>query len=332
MKKKLLAVLLFVLVGFAVAQQAGQGILPLAKMTVHVVGEQGEPIPGATVIIHFRAASSSGQKSWAIGKTDDQGSFAAEGHHVDLGLDASVEKEGYYEGGTDVVRFNDLVLGKLQPWNPVTKVVLRPVGKSVALHVKRVQTEIPVLNLPCGYDLEKGDWVAPHGKGTTRDFIFTAHREYRSRKDFDARVELTFANPRDGVVKTSFPEIAKDSVYRWERETPDIGYASLHQISFISREYPSHVDRKTSFRLDKTGQPDGGYFFRVRATEVDGRLISANYGKIPDDIAIDPRDSKTCYVGFTYYLNPTSQDRNLEWNPKKNLITGLKSEEVPLWP
>jgi hypothetical protein len=32
-------------------------------------------------------------------------------------------------------------------------------------------------------------------------------------------------------------------------------------------------------------------------------------------------------VGFTYYLNPMPNDRNVEFDPKRNLFTNLKPEE-----
>lgn len=42
---------------------------------------------------------------------------------------------------------------------------------------------------------------------------------------------------------------------------------------------------------------------------------------------MDPINSKTMIVLFTYYLNPTPNDRNLEFDPKRNLLQGLKATE-----
>ena len=115
------------------------------------------------------------------------------------------------------------------------------------------------------------------------------------------------------------------------RLAPETGYEPLHQISFVSREFPTHVDRKKSFE-DSSKEFEQGYFFRVRTVEQNGRIIAANYGKITGDIGIDPRDSKTCLIAFTYYFNPTSLDRNIEWDPKRNLLQGLSREEMPTAP
>jgi len=35
---------------------------------------------------------------------------------------------------------------------------------------------------------------------------------------------------------------------------------------------------------------------------------------------------------FTYYLNSTSNDPNVEFDPKRNLFTGLKDDERVLAP
>jgi hypothetical protein len=42
---------------------------------------------------------------------------------------------------------------------------------------------IPKFNKPIGYDLEKGDWVSPYGKGLINDFIFTMNVVDRSYRD-----------------------------------------------------------------------------------------------------------------------------------------------------
>lgn len=75
--------------------------------------------------------------------------------------------------------------------------------------------------------------------------------------------------------------------------------------------------------------PTQNYFFRIRTVEQDGRIISANYGKIKGGLFLAPAHSKTCKVQLAYYLNPTPLDRNMEWNPKRNLFTGLSFEETP---
>ena len=80
------------------------------------------------------------------------------------------------------------------------------------------------------------------------------------------------------------------------------------------------------FELDE--REDRNYFVRVRTVlDQQGKIVSALYGKIDGDIRFSPIRSKTCSLMFTYYLNPTPNDRNMEFDPKRNLLTGLKDAE-----
>ncbi len=326
MKTKLFICLGALLCVAAAVQQAGW---PLARLTVRVVDEYWQPMPDATVTIGFREKLTN-NNAWANGKTDANGEFSAEGYS-DIRLLSNVKKDGYYNSSSPSTVFQDAADGKWQPWNPVEELVLRPIGKPVALAAKRVQEDIPALNQPCGYDLEKGDWVTPHGRGVKADITLKVVRDYQDRYNFTAEMEVAFAQPLDGLVRMKSPAYARNSAFRWERLAPEAGYEAPHQISFTSREHPTHVDRKKSFE-DKSKEFEQGYFFRVRTVEENGRIIAANYGKITGDIGIDPRDSKTCLIFFTYYLNPTSLDRNLEWDPKRNLLQGLSHMETPTAP
>ena len=325
MKTKLF-ICLGALLGVAAAvQQVGW---PLAKLTVHVVGEQGEPISGADVTISFREKLSD-QNAWVVGKTDTDGNFTAEGHS-DKRLSGFVRKAGYYEGGTGWMIFKDPVLGKWQPWDSVSEVVLRPIGKSVALAAKHVQTDVPVLDQLCGYDLEKGDWVAPHGQGLHSDLTFKARRDYKDWFDFIVEAEVTFAQPLDGLARMKAPAFARNSAFGWERSASEAGYTAPHAIRFIMRDPKLNQFPERTFEITKDREK--GYFFRVRTVEENGRIIAAHYGKITGDIEIEARDSKTCQIIFTYYFNSTSLDRNIEWDPKRNLLQGLSREQIPTAP
>ena len=58
------------------------------------------------------------------------------------------------------------------------------------------------------------------------------------------------------------------------------------------------------------------YTFRIRVEyDKQGNIKSALYGKIYDDFDLSSLDG----VRFLYYLNPTPNDRNLEWDMKNNL-------------
>jgi len=60
-----------------------------------------------------------------------------------------------------------------------------------------------------------------------------------------------------------------------------------------------------------------GFFLRTRVKlDAQGNIISAHYTKIMGDIRLAAQGS----LHFTYYFNPTANDRNLEFDPSKNLF------------
>jgi hypothetical protein len=294
---------------------------PLAKLTVHVVDEQGAAVPDAEVKIGFREKLSD-RNAWAVGKTDNGGNFTAEGYS-DMRLAGSVRKEGYYDAGTGWTIFKESVLQKWQPWGSVAQVVLRPVGEKVALYAKSAWIEIPAIGEPCGYDLKRGDWVAPHGHGIDPDFIFTLQRRYASRDDFDVRVKLGFAQLLDGIQETALPVRFRNCAFRWTRQAPEGGYQSTLETRFA---------RDPKAGTTQSASEEQAYFFRVRTEEKDGRMVSAFYGKVSGGLQLAPSNSKTCKVKLIYYISPNPLDRNLEWDTKHNLLEGLNYEQTPREP
>jgi hypothetical protein len=67
------------------------------------------------------------------------------------------------------------------------------------------------------------------------------------------------------------------------------------------------------------GREDIGLFLRTRVRrDGEGKIVSANYAKVIGDFRV----STPGPGGFslTYYFNPTPNDRNLEFDPDKNLF------------
>lgn len=301
---------------------------PIAKVTARIVDENGNPIADARVRFAFSGAMDDTAVVKVEGITDAQGEFTGEGHcRRDIGT--SVTKDGYYESTVNLPKFKEHKDGKWQPLNPICETILRPIVKPVALYAKTVQTSVPALDESCGYDLEVGDWVAPYGKGFKSDFTFKAHRDFKDQFNFKVEAAMTFKQPDDGLLPMTSPAVARNSIFRWERFAPENGYTDSHNMYFINHDPRSGQKQEKNFDITKHDQ---GYFFRVRAVNQDGRIVSAHYGKITGDIAIDARDSKTCMITFTYYFNPTSLDRNLEWDTKHNLFGSLTDMESPREP
>jgi hypothetical protein len=148
-------------------------------------------------------------------------------------------------------------------------------------------------------------------------------RRYENRDDFDVKVKLGFSQSLDGIQETELPVRFHNCAFRWTRQAPGEGYQSTLETHFAH-------DPKAGFT--QNASEEQAYFFRVRTVEQDGRIIKAYYGKIKGGFQLAPSNSKTCKIMLTYYLNPTSFDRNLEWDPKRNLIPGLNWEENPREP
>lgn len=300
--------------------------LPIAKVTVKVVDENEVPIHKANVWLMFKDRLTAKQQD-IRGLTDTHGFFTGEGGADVAGIGCGITKDGYYNSGAPVPKFTEIdeALNHWKPWNETCTVIMRPIGKPVALYAKKIQTQLPELDMPCGYDLEAGDWVMPYGKGMKKDLIFKIHKDVRGMQDYDAAGELTFANSNDGLLDVHKPVVAY-SKFKWERLAPENGYESKLQLR--KAWFPLGSGRKPIFSYKKETEWEG-YFLRVRTVEQDGKIVSAYYGKIRGGIEIEPRETPNCTITFTYYFNPTPNDRNLEWDTKKNLFGGLTDMETP---
>jgi hypothetical protein len=294
--------------------------LPLARITVKVVDEQQNPIAGANVRLYFQD-SLTGKDASVQGPTNSEGLFSGEGGSNPSGVGSLITKEGFYPSGAPLPKYYKVdALNHWQPWNETYTTILRFVGSPVPLYAKSSWIEIPAVGQPCGYDLEKGDWVAPQGKGAVADLVFTLERRYDDRQDFDVKAELSFSRPLDGIQSVDLPVIGKNSMFKWSREAPEDGYLPALKMHFAR-------DPKAGFTQSAS---DGqAYFFRVRTVEKEGRIVSALYGKISGGLQLAPSNSRTSKVKLTYYFNSNSLDRNLEWDIKRNLIQGLSYEETP---
>ena len=331
MKSKLIILLASVsAVGATTNLVMNRAELPVAKVTVKVVGENEKPIANANVWFTFKDPLTWKDQD-VRGLTDTDGQFTTEGGCDAAGVCGEITKDGYYMGGTPMLKFHSVdTNNRRQPWNETYTVVLRPISKPIALYAKKVQANIPVLDQPCGYDFEVGDWVAPYGKGFKSDFIFKIHRDFKDQFNFKVEAEAAFKQQEDGLLPMTTPSIGRNSAFRWERYAPETGYDDTpRNLYFVNHDPRSGQKQEKNFDFWKR---DAGYFFRVRTVKQDGQIVSAHWGKIIGDIGIDPRDSKTCMVIFTYYFNPTPLDRNLEWDMKKNLFSGLTDMESPREP
>jgi hypothetical protein len=238
-------------------------------------------------------------------------------------FDQSLSKDGYYESGVSAGPCYTSKDGQWQPWNQTYITVMRKIGTRIPLYVRKWGAKIPAaLNEPCGFDLEEADWVAPYGKGKVADFIVTVtDLKYTDYNNNEMVATITFSNDGDGIQEVHLPKEFANSMFQWPREAPETGYQpkfDMHHLWSMSRHDTVMTD---------TVKGVDGYFFRVRTVKQGGQIISTLYGKITSGIGVGSNEDKNGYTGFTYYLNPTSLDRNLEFSGK-SLFTNLTQSET----
>ncbi len=307
-----------------------------ASVTVRVTDDTGRVVSNALVSAGFATMIKPGW-GWGGGRpnivkgfTDTNGLCSLTGKGNGGEVAVAVTKDGYYGSGGYIVIFTNVtgfIVKRWQPWNPVVDVVLKKIGNPIAMYAKRVnRVKIPVLGEAIGFDLMRGDWVAPYGKGEVVDIFFRldsapsriVSTQYGDIRLFDDRLTVSFPNEGDGIQCVPVPPRGGGSVLRLPGTAPEDGYMT-NLVKRVARE---RADKPPFWNIEE----DANYFFRVRTNKDDkGNTVSALYGKIHGDFSGFDSGKLT----FTYYLNPTPNDRNLEFDPKHNLFKKLSSlEEV----
>jgi len=291
---------------------------PEGRITIKVLSDESVPVETADVGIGFQVLSSKyfGNEEIEVrGLSNANGEFSGSAK-ADKGVGFTIRKAGYYET-TGKYNFKEAVADKWQPWNPTLEVVLRRIGTPVPMYARQLRVEIPVVDEPVGFDLVVSDWVAPHGKGATADFVLVLNRKWIDQKDFDARLRLTFSDPGDGIQAVEEP-LLYGSELKLPRTAPEEGYEP---------QFVTSISRVPGKAIQNEARDNRSHFYRVRTLfDEKGRVVSALYGKLRGDIRLDPINSKTAAISFIYYLNPDGT-RNLEFDPKQNLYNGLDVNE-----
>ena len=287
---------------------------PRFKLTLEVMDDTGAPIAGAQVRIGAerrpKGEESGGTGIFVEGQTDESGLFSGEveaWNATQAGY--RVEKEGHY-GVWLTYRAKPPVLGKWQPWNPTVKVVLKRKINPVPMYAKRLALSLPKLDEPVAYDFVVGDWVAPNGQGKTADMVFSGNLHQEGDRKFDWNLSVSFPNPDDGIQR--FIPDSESAGLRSSYQAPDRGYLSEWKLRRW-RNGPTESEQTTF-------DAKAGYYFRVRTErDNDGKVVKALYGKIYGD-----------FFDMVYYLNPDGT-RNMEYDPKRNLLKPAKSRDRDLY-
>ena len=301
---------------------------PNVRLTVHVITVDGQPVSGLEVGIGGGLSTTDGQyPRKANGLTDEKGDFTAIIACRDGIAGAFARGHGYYEAEVNTFRLypvglagakteNAVRTGRWEPWDQTVNVVILPIKNPVPAYTKRVVAFVPQNGKPCGYDLQKGDWVAPYGQGERTDVEFLMEGSVESGLNYDGKLTLQFPGAGNGIQAFERDQIVH-SEFRLPYEAPEEGYGP--SWSWRNARITENKLGATSTMIDESFL--GGHFiFRVRSIlDPQGRVIRANYGKIHAPVQLSPRLNGKWAVDFVYYFNP-DETRNLEFDPKRNFF------------
>lgn len=292
---------------------------------VRAVDDQGTVVSGANAKIAFVMFRNETDIEH-VGVTDKEGFFIATGRG-EHSVFVEASKDGHY-----LARLRRLPKDK----DLDLVIVIPRIQNPVSLFANETHPRIPVQNEWLGYDFEAADWVAPHGKGKVTDIRFRFRNQFKgydesvknleeeiasSKRGYAARKEMWTeekfnrdAGKWDAELEISFPG-DKEGLFE---ETRFLAYSQLKLPHTAPTEGYVPTWRYTSKTyLPPTARENVGFFLRTRVKlDEKGNIVSANYAKLMGDIYC----AATGVLRFTYYFNPVANDRNLEFDPKKNLF------------
>lgn len=192
------------------------------------------------------------------------------------------------------------------------------------MYSKRLSLLVPLVGRAVGFDLEKGDWVAPYGSGATCDLEFTVEGRYESRQNYAGELTLRVPGASNGIRAHSMD---LNSRLKMPYEAPESGY--VERVVWRNRRETMPGSQSIFFNEPAAQE---GYFLRIRSiTDQQGRMIQANYGKIHGPVYFQTFEGGRSRIGFTYYYNP-EPTRNLEFEPSQNLFSDLNADELVVDP
>lgn len=265
------------------------------------------------------------------GRTDDAGNFSFQCTNKNPEVCVFTEDlPGFYS-----CRLTDLPMEENDDSRLCVTLAVQRVEKPIPLYSKTARGRLlgndffGAGNDTISYDFVLGDWLPPQGTGTVADVVFTRYAKEDTGvhtnvvdKGWSFAVEtyryplrVAFPGEGNGVVET--PPLPGSGLRI--REAPQEGYKR-----FVMSYWGKRGDGG-NFSTWK-GPGEGYYCFRIRSGfDAQGNLTGGLYGKVYSGFQFGGAMTKErsfipiANLAFTYYLNKTPLDRNLEYDPKRNL-------------
>ncbi len=291
--------------GSLVAEPEGVQEAPLAPeiiVDVIVKDESGSPLEGVMATFYEGA----GRTPPIHAKTDAEGKAILRGRSW-LPPGVGIRADGYYPSSADVDG-NPNWATNPEPVRRKAELVLRERGMPHEMLTKRVATRMPGMGVEYAFDLDVGDWIAPHGEGAKADIMLKATADMRDPANPRCRVDVTFPQDGDGVQedKVWIPE----SEFKTSKTAPQDGYLDLFKIE---------TSRKALI-ANRKSEDQKTRIFRIRTIkDEDGDIVSTYYGKFAQDFKLmiyRGFPEETPALTFHYSLNLEPNERNLEDSSK----------------
>jgi hypothetical protein len=295
---------------------------PEVNLEIKVIDEQGAAIAGARVEVEYPGRIP--ENGAVFRKLTDEDGYASFSGSSFLALRIKAEREGCYVSYQEVATAERV--GKKNIYSDrEVELVLRQIKNPVPMYAYRIDTQMEDTTIPKGFDLIKNDWVAPWGRGETTDIEISITGFYHNKYNYDSTLHIEFPNKGDGIVAF---EAIRESQFKSPYEAVEENYLSAKK--WHKSRYPN-PDDPMQHTIIETARYDAGYVIRIR-TRFDkcGGIVSAQYGKIYGDFSFGGATEEVSYLksGFIY-LNPKPNDRNLEFDLKRNLMKELSFSNQP---
>ena len=298
-----------------------------AKITLHVVDEEGNDIENANVVFAFRKFDRSFSFDYKPPrtkkrKTDKNGRASASGESCwDVGF--RVSKDGYYSSNGKYLLWGNPTKesvdwrGRWHPWNPELQVSIHKCCEQVCLK-KGINARNVPLETTLGFDAEKADFVKPFGAGVVTSLLF------RVSSCHDQILGTTSNVFTIGTLGNGLARVKKDRGVLPMRLLSMPKAMETNELQFIS-----YYDKRGSFISQNLLEYSEDYI-AVDVIDATGNhhsaLITGFVWRIWDKQNNDPSQKSVCHMELLYLYDPQNNSHSLEVSPlaKKPTIRQMK--------
>jgi hypothetical protein len=193
-------------------------------------------------------------------------------------------------------------------------VILQPkVNPTPMIALKAVHKLIPIQKEPVGFDLVKADWMPPHGNGEHQDIVITAEGK-RVEYTHWSTMEVRFEGQYNGIQSMTLRPKGSWSMLKSEYEALGAGYLPMavfeDTVGFSSKSAYKYADVQ---------------YFRIRSMKGLNGKKGGHYGKVYGNMVEMTRSGPALMLEYLF-INPTERDRNVEFDPSRNLAPDFVGE------